>query len=194
MSTAKLKLNLGCGDKRMPGWLNVDHVPDCNPDMVVDLEKFPWPWETGSVDEILLSHVLEHLGETRDVYLGIIKEMYRVCDHNAKISIYVPHPRHDHFFWDPTHVRPILVESLQMFDQALNRKWIENKWANTPLGVYLGVDFRIESHQYVLDPIYMKKLENNEISRDQVIEFMRTNNNVVQQINVIWRAHKEDSV
>ena len=85
----KLRLNLGCGDKLLPGWLNVDSVPDCNPDMVCDLEQFPWPWADNSVEEILLSHVLEHLGEDRDVYLGIIKELYRVCCHGAKIQIMV---------------------------------------------------------------------------------------------------------
>lgn len=28
---ALLKLNLGCGDKHMDGWVNVDFVADCNP-------------------------------------------------------------------------------------------------------------------------------------------------------------------
>ena len=74
-----MRLNLGCGDKKMQGWHNVDKVPDCNPDEIVDLERVPWPWLENSVDEILLSHVLEHLGQTPDVYLGIIKEIYRVC-------------------------------------------------------------------------------------------------------------------
>jgi hypothetical protein len=188
----KLKLNLGCGDKRLSGWVNVDYVEDCNPDMVCDLEQFPYPWETDSVDEILLSHVLEHLGQSRDTYLGIIKELYRICCHGAIIHIHVPHPRHDHFIWDPTHVRPILVESLQMFDQFLNKQWIANKWANTPLGVYCGVDFRIKSHQYVLDPMFHKKLESGEIRMDQINELMKTHNNVCQQINIEWEVFKEE--
>lgn len=189
--TNGLRLNLGCGDKIMPGWVNVDSVPDCNPDMVVDLEQFPWPWPDNSVEEILLSHVLEHLDEQRDVYLGIIKEMYRVCRHGAKIHIMVPHPRHDHFLWDPTHVRPILVEGLQMFDQALNRQWIANKWANTPLGTYLGVDFRIASHQFVLDPLFQARFQKGELDAQKLQELMRTHNNVCQQINIEWVAYKE---
>lgn len=188
-----MKLNLGCGDKKMPGWVNVDSVPDCQPDMVVDLEKFPWPWPDNSVEEILLSHVLEHLGETRDTYLGIIKEMYRVCRHDARIRIMVPHPRHDHFLWDPTHVRPILIEGLQMFDQSLNRQWIANKWANTPLGVYLGVDFRIASSQYVLDPLFGQRYHSGELSQQKLQELMRTHNNVCQQINIEWVCCKEEA-
>lgn len=159
--------------------------------MVVNLEQFPWPFEDNSVGEILLNHVLEHLGELRDVYLGIIKELYRVCAHGAMIHIRVPHPRHDHFLWDPTHVRPITVEGLQMFDANLNKQWIANKWANTPLGVYLGVDFRIESHQYVLDPLFVKKLQEGVITQQQVGEMIKTHNNVCQQINVEWKVFKE---
>ena len=191
-TTEKLRLNLGCGDKLLPGWLNVDSVPDCNPDMVCNLEQFPWPWADNSVEEILLSHVLEHLGEERDVYLGIIKELYRVCCHGAKIQIMVPHPRHDHYLWDPTHVRPILVEGLQMFDQALNRQWIANKWANTPLGVYLGVDFRVAKHSYVLDPLFQERYQKGELDAQKLQELMRTHNNVCQQINIEWVAHKEN--
>lgn len=190
--TNGLRLNLGCGNKIMPGWVNVDKMPDCNPDMVVDLEKFPWPWPDNSVEEILLSHVLEHLGAQCDVYFGIIKEIYRISRHGAKIHIIVPHPRHDHFLWDPTHVRPITVEGLQMFDQALNRRWINNKFANTPLGIYLGVDFRIVSYQYILDPLYHKRFQKGEVDAQKLGELLRTHNNVCKEVNIELIVHKEN--
>ena len=76
-----IKLNLGCGHKKLDGWVNVDSVAACHPDQVVDLEKFPWPWEDSSASHILMSHVLEHLGESRDCYLEVIKELYRVSAH-----------------------------------------------------------------------------------------------------------------
>ena len=81
-----MKLNLGCGYNKMDGFLNVDNQIRCQPDMIVDLEELPWPFESNSADELVLCHVLEHLGETRDIYLRIIQEIYRVCQHEAKME------------------------------------------------------------------------------------------------------------
>ena len=113
-----LKLNLGCGEKRIPGYINVDKYG--SPDIKHDLESFPWPWETNSVSEILLIHVLEHLGKDVEIYFGIFKEMYRICTHGAKIKIIVPHFRHQFFYDDPTHVRVVTPLGLQLFSQKLN--------------------------------------------------------------------------
>ena len=90
-----MKLNLGCGNYKMDGFFNVDKFAYCEPDEVVDLEVFPWPWADNAVDEVVMSHVLEHLGQETKVYFGIIKELYRVCGDGAEVRIAVPHPRHD---------------------------------------------------------------------------------------------------
>jgi len=54
-------------------------------DKVHDLEKFPYPFDDGVVDEIWLSHVLERMGQDPDVFNKIIKELYRICKNNALI-------------------------------------------------------------------------------------------------------------
>ena len=78
-----MRLNLGCGQDKRDGWTNVDKMAAAEPDQVVDLEELPWPWPDSSVEEVAMKHVLEHLGAETDVYLGIIKELYRVCRHGA---------------------------------------------------------------------------------------------------------------
>ena len=35
------KLNMGCGFKKLDDHWNVDIEPKCNPDQVLDFEKFP---------------------------------------------------------------------------------------------------------------------------------------------------------
>ena len=73
---SNLKLNLGCGNNKYDGFLNVDKFGE--PDINWDLEKFPWPWEDNSVDEIRIIHVLEHLGKDTETYFNIFKEIYRI--------------------------------------------------------------------------------------------------------------------
>lgn len=183
-----MKLNLGCGEKRIPGFLNVDKYG--TPEFQWDLEQFPWPWEDNSVDEIQMIHVLEHLGQQTDQFLTIMKELYRVCCNGAKIEIKVPHPRHDDFLNDPTHVRPITMEILDMFSQKSNRQWIEMGASNSLLGMYNGVDFEIADGSLNLDPIWLEKMKREGLSGDQVIAFSKSQNNVIKEIHVILKVIK----
>jgi hypothetical protein len=189
-----MKLNLGCGAKKRPGWVNVDHSPVTAPDMVCDLEHFPWPWEDDSVGEIELRHVLEHLGQTTAVYLNIIREIYRICRHGTHVRIVVPHPRHDDFINDPTHVRPITYESLKLFDLNFNARCIEQNWANSLLGMQLGVDLAIESYKVTLDPIWQGRYDRGEVTTDQVNRAMREQNNVVRETDFWLAVRKQPKV
>ena len=185
-----MRLNLGCGGRKFPDWINVDKFPTCSPDEIVDLEQFPWPWPDNSVDEVRLYHVLEHLGADTGVYLGIIKELYRVCRDNAAIDIIVPHPRHDDFLNDPTHVRPVTRESLLLLSQTANREWLALGAANTPLGLYIGVDLAIESATYDLADPWDKLYEQKKLSAEELQQAFRLYNNVVKQIKLLVRTIK----
>ena len=74
-----MKLNLGCGSKILADYTNVDKFNYYKPQITHDLEVTPYPFEDDSVDEILLSHVLEHIGQNPNVFNNIIKEFYRIC-------------------------------------------------------------------------------------------------------------------
>jgi predicted SAM-dependent methyltransferase len=185
-----MRLNLGCGNRKAPDWVNVDKVAACNPDQVVDLEQRPWPWADDSVDEVMFSHVLEHLGASSEVYLGIFQELYRVCRDGAKVTVVVPHPRHNHFLSDPTHVRPITHEGLSLFSQAVNRQTIAQGFANTPLGVYLGIDFETRTVNIVLDEPWHGRFERRELSEADVRDAIRSYNNVVKETQIVLEAIK----
>lgn len=55
-----MKLHLGSGKNRIPGFLNVDIRPEVNPDIVSNAVSLPMI-DTDSVDEIYFCHGIEHL-------------------------------------------------------------------------------------------------------------------------------------
>ncbi len=185
-----MKLNLGCGFWKLDGYVNVDIAPACEPDEAVDLERFPWPWPDDSVEAVEMSHVLEHLGATTEVYFGVLKELYRICRHDARVRIVVPHPRHDDFLNDPTHVRPVTIEGLAMLSRRKCEEWVREKAANTPLALMLDVDFEIEDMKLTLEQPWRAKVETGAIGDTELLMAMRQHNNVVKETTVVLRVVK----
>lgn len=151
-----MRLNLGCGNRPIPGFVNVDMFDAEGVDQVWDLTETPWRFERGimapsSVTEVVLNHVLEHIGPTANQFFRFMKELYRVCTDGTEITIVVPHPRHDFFLADPTHVRPILPLTLEMFSRKQCELWKAAGNANSLLALRLGVDFELVDTTYALD-------------------------------------------
>ncbi len=177
-----LNLNLGCGAKRLENYVNVDKFGE--PDLRVDLEEFPWPWEDNSVANIELSHVLEHLGQQTKVYLKIIQEIYRVCVPGAKVHVKVPHHRHDNLLHDPTHVRAITPYGLSMFSQKFNQERQLKGEPTTPLGIYLGVDFELVKTHYVPSKLWYERETERVDDINYLLEQSALYNNLIQEVDM----------
>ena len=171
------KLNLGAGSKKIDGFLNLDKFNTFNPDIVHDLEVFPYPFEDDSIDEIMMSHILEHIGQNPDIFNNIIKELYRICKNSTIINIIVPHPRHDDFLADPTHVKPITALGLQLYDKELNLYWQKIKAANSTLALIHKVNFKIIKTTIFLTEEYHNKMQEKTLSQEQLEQHIRLYNN-----------------
>ena len=185
-----LKLNLGCGYRKLDGYVNIDKFDVVMPDLVLDLEMMPWPFETASVAEIRLVHVLEHLGQSPDQFLGIMAEIYRVCRDNAPVLITVPHHRSESFAGDPTHVRAITAKGISLFSKDYCRAFTEQGWANTQLAEYLNVDFGIAKITYDLTPEWRQRVKSGLIAIAELNHAITTYNNVVEQVRFELRVIK----
>lgn len=181
---------MGCGHNRLAGYVNVDAYPTAGPDQVVDLEVMPWPWADNCAEEVMFNHSLEHMGADPKVFLAIMTELYRICAPGAVVAINVPHPRHDNFIGDPTHVRVITPQVLALFDRALNDQWQAAGVANSPLAHYTGVDFHITETRTVLDQPYAAQFKAGQITQAELQEAMRARNNVALEFQIKLVARK----
>lgn len=184
-----MKLNLGSGFKKYEGFISVDSAPECMPDVVWDMEQTPWPWEDSSVDEIMLEHVLEHVGQTTERYLAIWKEMWRVCKNGALLDITVPHWHHENFYHDPTHVRPITPVSIAMFDQLRNIQDAESNGRETKLGLFTGVDISLgaDDIEYFYTGKIADAVKRGEITHTDLAHLLEHQNNISNEIRI--KAH-----
>ncbi len=94
------KLNLGCYDNPLQGYINVDkkkyfkHI-----DKVVDLDRFPYPFKNNEFDEVVMHHVLEHLKEP----IKVLEEVYRISKDKTIIKITVPYKTEE--YCNMTHTK-----------------------------------------------------------------------------------------
>lgn len=185
-----MKLNLGCGNRKLDGFINVDRFENVSPDILCDLEIFPWSWENNSIEEIKMFHCLEHLGQTKEVYINIFKEIYRICCNNAKIEIIVPHFRNDKFWNDPTHVRVVTVDGLQLFSQKFNKWCIEKNAPNSILGLQYNIDFDIVNIEITPSSFWHSITPKKDQTLDRLMHDVEKYNNMAETINIILQVIK----
>jgi SAM-dependent methyltransferase len=85
-----IKLNLGCGDKILESYINVDIVESRagrKPDVICDLHKLDL-FQDNYADEILSVHVVEHFWQWE--VIDILKEWVRVLKPGGKMIIECP--------------------------------------------------------------------------------------------------------
>jgi len=115
--SAPRRLNVGCGNQRMPGWIGIDLVRTSATDIVRDLTR-GLPFEDSSVDEILCDNVLEHIGPNED-FIFVLNELYRVLKPGGLATLIVPDGRSQAAWQDPTHQRAFVPRSALYWNQDL---------------------------------------------------------------------------
>jgi SAM-dependent methyltransferase len=88
--SAQIKLNLGCGDKILKNYINVDVAEmraGNKPDIICDLHDLGI-FKDNSVDEILAVHVIEHFWQWEVV--DILKEWTRILKPGGKMILECP--------------------------------------------------------------------------------------------------------
>jgi SAM-dependent methyltransferase len=140
MSVVKRALLIGCGYSRAKvlapdgnsDWgelTTLDCNPECEPDLLCDLERVPWTavnvsqhtsLPDSNFDEVHAYEVLEHLGSQGDAqaFFRHFAEIWRVLKPDGFLCATTP-SRYSPWLWgDPGHKRVILPQSLTFLDQT----------------------------------------------------------------------------
>lgn len=116
----KVKIDIGCGSSKVPGYTGVDICDIEGVDIVHDLEQYPWPFENESVDEIHCSHYAEHVS----CLIKFMDESFRILKYGGTMFIRSPYYNSIRAWQDPTH-RQEISEATFCYYNAAWRK--ENK-------------------------------------------------------------------
>ncbi len=111
---ARVRIDLGCGTRKVKGALGVDNVAIAGVDVVADLNT-GLPFRDNAIDAVYVYHILEHL----DDLLGTMNEIWRVCKPGALVFVKVPHAASTFVTWkDPTHKRGLFIATFAYFDST----------------------------------------------------------------------------
>ncbi|HWO93856.1 MAG TPA: class I SAM-dependent methyltransferase [Dehalococcoidia bacterium] len=111
-----IKIDIGCGMSKHLGTLGVDIAPLAGVDVVADINT-GLPFRDSVIDEVHMSHTLEHV----DDFLATMEEIWRVCKDGALFYIRLPHGSSSFTTWvDPTHKRGFNIQTFTYFDPEVN--------------------------------------------------------------------------
>lgn len=128
-NSGPMRLNLGSGEDRHPGFLSIDWNSFSGADILQDLNRFPYPFAESSIDEIHAFHILEHLDRPFDV----MRELHRILKPGGLLHVKVPH--FSRGFTHPEHSHGFDITFPLYFDARMTR-----------FG-YFGVHFKLEAQR-----------------------------------------------
>jgi len=108
-----MKLNIGCGNKAIDGYIGVDKFQCIAADYICDIENEKLPFEDNSVDAIIMDNVIEHFSDIPKV----INELIRVSKKGCVIKVITPHFSALSSWVDPTHVHHLSYFSFDHFEK-----------------------------------------------------------------------------
>lgn len=126
-----MELLIGCGsdlrkklyERGNEEWkqlMTLDYNEDHDPDVVHDLETFPYPFKDNIFDEIHAYEVLEHTGNQGDYkfFFKQFEELWRILKPGGKFYATVPKWDSVWAYGDPSHKRVLSHGSLVFLSQA----------------------------------------------------------------------------
>ena len=111
------KLNLGCGNDKLRGFVNADVSSLCNPDIICRLGR-DLPFKDNSFEEVRVLNILCQI-ETNAEFVKAMNELHRIT--SGFIHIRVPNALDECAFQDPMDCRRFTTESFTYMQHGHRR-------------------------------------------------------------------------
>ena len=150
-----IRLDVGCGANKQPGFVGMDvrNLPEV--DIVHDWNDLPWPLPDESCLAIMASHVLEHVNPANFGMIKFMDECWRILKPGGQIAIAMPHGRSQGYLQDPSHCNQRNEATWSYFDPGF------------PLyGIYQPKPWKIETLNWATEGNMEVVLRKREEKRD----------------------------
>lgn len=185
------RINLGCGMQKIEGFVNVDINPIYEPDVVVDLNKFPWPFADNEFDHVVAKDIIEHLGDTGADFIKVMQELYRISNNGAIWEVQAPHWNCDIAKDDPTHTRVLTPNTFGLFNKKLTIERLNNGQVSTStLAFDADVDIEVCDMQFQYTPLWEQRVRKKEITPEELNYALNYMNNVALTTMFLIQVHK----
>lgn len=116
LKTDIVKLDIGCGANKQPGFIGIDIRKLPGVDIVHDIETYPWPLPSGCATLAMAGHVVEHINPLKFGFIKFMNEVWRVLKYDGQFFFSTPYPGSRGYWADPTHINPVSKDTLTYFD------------------------------------------------------------------------------
>ena len=158
------KLDVGCGmtrrlDEDGVPYIRMDKLELTEPDILWDIENIPWEAKDDTYEEILMSHVIEHVKP--NLVVDVMNECWRVMGLDGLLRIAVPEASSFRGDSDPTHYKGwtdltiwyFCPENPAVWSIYMPKPWrMDKMWRNSS-GDYLIEVRKIAENKDVIDDI-----------------------------------------
>ncbi len=112
MTVNKNILDIGCGLNKKPGAIGIDSSINVNPDVLHNLNKFPYPFEDNTFDLVYCDNVLNEL----DYFFKTMEEIYRITKPGGTVKVINPYFRSRYAFIHPNIKSFFNINTFNYFD------------------------------------------------------------------------------
>lgn len=188
------RINLGCGQRKINDFLNVDKCKLFNPDMVVDLSVLPWPFKNNEFNHILAKDVLEYLCNKKVSYTDIIKEMYRISSNGALWEIGTSQVKNSRVTNIPGIAAPLTLENLKLFSRQAILEEIKIGAGSSLTAFEEDIDIEVIDMKVKLIDPFDTQIKNGTASEQEINFAIYHYNNIIKEQNFLVQVFKPPRV